>query len=227
MVVASVDELKRATARLSWPRDSSRYHPHVKNITRLLWAFAVVLLLASVPSSATADANMKARVPLLFRLGFAGKLSVDALGLPRASVDADTSPGIDFRVDVPVFRFITLGPVISIYAVRPVFPRLDRNPIVDISAFLKGRYPFLLGRKKGELYGMFQGGFSMVFLRKSSNAPDRFGPGWNVGLAFGFQVLLARHFGLLTEIGWLRSQGNFDGGNLIANQGVWRIGFVF
>ena len=36
-----------------------------------------------------------------------------------------------------------------------------------------------------------------------------------------------RRFGIVTELGWLRTQGNFDGGNLVLNQGIWRVGFVF
>ena len=97
----------------------------------------------------------------------------------------------------------------------------------DLSPFIKGRYPFRAGKKKAEVYGLFQVGFTMAFLRESTGAADRFGPGWNIGLTPGFQVLLARRFGIVTELGWLRTQGNFDGGNLVLNQGVWRVGFVF
>lgn len=170
---------------------------------------------------------MKPRLDLLFRLGFAGQLSLDVPGAVRVSTDADTAPGADLRVDIPIARYVTLGPLFSVYGVRADFPGLDRNPVVDISPFLKGRYPFWAGKKKAEVYGLFQVGFSMVFLRKSTGADDRFGPGWNIGLTPGLQILLARRFGLITELGWLRSQGNFSGGNLIVNQGVWRIGFAF
>lgn len=101
-----------------------------------------------------------------------------------------------------------------------------RNPFVDISGFLKPRYPF--GRKKKlEVYGLLQAGFTMGFLRKSTNAPDRFDPAWNLGIAPGFQMLIVRRFGLITELGWMRTQANFDGGKVIVNQGVWRVGFAF
>lgn len=195
----------------------------------LLIIFAVPLAVATAsPSTASANAaNMKPRVDLLFRLGFAGQLSLD-VGTPATpSVDADTSPGADLRIDIPVARYVTLGPLFSGYAVRADFSGLDRNPVIDISPFVKGRYPFKVGKKKAEIYGLFQIGFTMVFLRSSTGATDQFGPGWNVGLTPGFQILLGRHFGLVTELGWLRTQGNFDGGNLILNQGVWRIGFAF
>lgn len=196
------------------------------------WAFWVLVTMlvvgASAPSFATAaQANMRPRFDLLFRLGFAGKLTADLGVFGTSSASADTSPGVDLRGDFPIARYVTLGPQFSIYAVRPDFPGLDRNPVVDISPFLKGRYPFRAGNKKAEVYGLFQVGFTMAFLRESTGASDRFGPGWNIGLTPGFQILLARRFGLVTELGWLRTQANFTGGNLIVNQGIWRIGFAF
>lgn len=169
---------------------------------------------------------MKSRFDLLFRLGFAGQLkAVGALG--TASADADASPGVDLRGDFPVSRHVTLGPQFSLYGIRPDFSGLERNVVVDLSPFIKGRYPFRAGKKKAEVYGLFQVGLTMAFLRQSTGATDRFGPGWNIGLTPGFQVLLARRFGIVTELGWVRTQGNFDGGNLVLNQGVWRVGFVF
>lgn len=168
---------------------------------------------------------MQNHVDLLFRLGFKGKISAD-YGSVTGSVPADTSFGGDFRYDIPIARYVTLGPVISVYAVRPESSGIDRNPIVDIDPFVKVRY--VAGRKnKIELYALFQGGFSMAFLRKSTGATDRFGPGWNIGIAPGLQLLLGRRFGLITEIGWMRTQGNFDAANLIVNQGIWRVGFAF
>ena len=167
---------------------------------------------------------MRPRFDLLFHLGFAGKLK-SGVGTP--SVGADSSPGADLRGDFPVGKYVTLGPQFSIYAFRADSPNLDRNPVVDVSPFLKGRYPFRAGKKKAEVYGLFQVGLTMMFLRESSGSADQFGPGWNIGLTPGFQILLARRFGLITELGWLRAQGNFSGGNLVLNQGVWRIGFVF
>ncbi len=164
---------------------------------------------------------MRPRFDLLFHLGFAGKLT-SGVGTP--SVGADSSPGADLRGDFPIAKYVTLGPQFSIYAFRADSPAFDRNPVVDISPFLKGRYPFLAGKKKAEVYGLFQVGFTMMFLRGGS---DRFGPGWNIGLTPGFQILLTRRFGLITELGWLRTQGNFTGGDLVLNQGVWRFGFVF
>ena len=182
-----------------------------------------VLIAAASPSRASANPNMRSRFDMLFRIGFAGELDID----PGPDFDADSSPGFDLRGDFPVARHVTLGPQFSFYAARPDNPNLDRNPIIDISPFIKGRYPFKAGKKKAEVYGIFQVGLSMVFLRDNLLGSDEFGPGWNIGLAPGIQILLARRFGLITEIGWLRTQGNFDNANLILNQGVWRFGFVF
>ena len=168
---------------------------------------------------------MQTHFDLLFRLGFAGKITLDA-GAFDGKFDADTSLGADFRVDIPIAKRISLGPSISVYAARPRNSGIDRQPIVDIDPFLKIRK--VTGRrKKVELYGVFQGGFSMVFLRSDLTNQDRFGPGWNIGIAPGVRVLLGRSFGIVTELGWMRTQGNFDNYNLILNQGIWQIGFAF
>lgn len=190
-------------------------------------ALLVVLAAAWPPASTSAQASMKARLDLLFRLGFAGKIRVDTGPFGSASVDADTSPGVDLRGDLPIAKYVTLGPQVSVYAARPDLPGLDRNVFVDLSPFLKGRYPFLAGKKKAEVYGLFQVGFTMAFLRRGTLASDRFGPGWNIGLTPGFQIMLARRFGLITELGWLRTFARFDALNLIVNQAVWRLGFAF
>ena len=189
---------------------------------------ALLLVLGtSWPAAASANtASMKARFDLLFRLGFAGKIKVDS-GLGSASAGADTSPGVEIRGDLPIAKYVTLGPQVSVYGARPDFPGLDRNVFVDLSPFLKGRYPFLAGKKKAEVYGLFHVGFTMAFLRRNTVATDRFGPGWNIGLTPGFQIMLARRFGLITELGWVRTFARFDALNLIVNQAVWRFGFAF
>ncbi len=203
-----------------------------RTIPFALVALTLTALVGTVhPLSASANApakaaNMKTRFDVLFRLGFAGSIKADFGGVTTSS-DADTSPGAELRVDVPVGRHVTLGPSLSVYAARADVPGQDRNPLVDISGFMKGRYPFKAGEKKAELYGLVQVGFTMAFLRQSTGADDRFGPGWNIGIAPGVQILIAKHFGLLTEFGWLRSQGKFDLSKLILNQAVWRVGFVF
>jgi len=194
---------------------------------RFGFAASLFFVALGVGSAAKAqEAHMDTRVDLLFRLGFAGKVTFDP-GAFSVSADADTSFGADLRVDVPVGRYFTLGPVISAYAVRPDLPGFDRNPFVDLGMFFKPRFPF--GRKKKlEVYAALQAGFTMGFLRRTDpEPPDRFGIGYQVGIAPGFQMLITRGFGILSELGWMRTQGNFDGGNVIVNQAVWRVGFVF
>ena len=195
----------------------------MRRLRALLILTSVTVLVG--PSIALADGPSSTHIDLLFRLGFAGKISLD-VGAFDGKFDADTSLGVDFRVDIPVAKRVSLGPAISVYAARPRNSGIDRQPIVDIDPFLKLRR--VTGRKKKiELYGLFQGGFSMVFLRKSLTTGDRFAPGWNIGITPGVRVILGRSFGLITEIGWMRTQGNFDTWDLIVNQGVWRIGFSF
>lgn len=182
-----------------------------------------------VPSAAFAvEPNMKNRFDLLLRLGFGGSLVSDLGGVGRVRLDADASPGGELRGDIPLTRHITMGPLAAVYMARPNAPGFERNPAVDLAPFVKGRYTFRAGKKKAEIYGLLHVGVTMAFIRRSTRENNRFGVGWNIGLTPGFQVLIKKRFGVITELGWTRAQAFFaNAPNLILNQAVWRLGFVF
>lgn len=188
-----------------------------------------VALTAVAPAAAHAvEPSMRNRFDLLFRLGFAGSLLSDLGGVGRDRLDADASPGGELRGDFPLTKHITMGPLGAVYMARPDAPGFERNPVVDLAPFVKGRYTFRTGRKKAEIYGLFHVGFTMAFIRRSIRETNRFGAGWNIGLTPGFQVLIKKRFGIITELGWTRAQAFFaNAPNLILNQGIWRLGFVF
>jgi hypothetical protein len=188
---------------------------------------AAVAALAPISAHA-AEPRMQNRFDLLFRLGFGGSLVSDLGGVERSRLDADASPGGELRGDFPITRHITMGPLAAVYVARPDAAGFERNPVVDLAPFIKGRYNFRAGSKKAEIYGLFHVGMTMAFIRRSTRDSDRFGVGWNIGLTPGFQVLIKKHFGVVTELGWVRAQAFFpNAGNLILNQGIWRLGFVF
>lgn len=177
--------------------------------------------------SATAFAEASdSHVDLLFRLAFGGIRFV--MGAADERLDADPSLGGDVRFDIPLGEYFSLGPVVSVYTVRPENSGTNRQPVVDIDPFVKIRK--LAGsRERVELYGLFQGGFTMAFLRESyrGSQGDRFGAGWNVGVAPGVRVLMGRRFGIIAELGWMRTQWKTESYKLIFNQGVLRAGLSF
>jgi len=64
-----------------------------------------------------------------------------------------------------------------------------------------------------------------------SNAFDfnLIGPGWNVGLALGYQFFINDGVGLLAEVGWIRTEAFFSRGrfNVLVNRAAVRLGAVF
>ncbi len=186
-------------------------------------------LAAASPSPALAvEPSMQNRFDLLFRLGFGGSIVSNLGGVGRVRLAAAATPGGELRGDIPLTKHITMGPLVAVYAARPNAVGFDRSPVVDLAPFVKGRYTFRAGRKKAEIYGLFHAGFSMAFIRRSIRETSRVGAGWNIGLAPGFQVMIKKRFGIITELGWSRAQAFFSNEpNLVLNQGIWRLGFVF
>ena len=170
--------------------------------------------------------QMDPRLDLLFRVGFGGEIEIEADPV-SIKPDAAATLGGDLRLDFPVHRYVTLGPVLSVYAAKEDFDFVDRNVLLDIAPFVKGRYPFTLGgqRRAAEAYLLLQVGLTLGFSSEDRWGTERFGPGWNLGFALGFQSLVSKRVGLLAEIGWTRSQANFDV-DVIIRQGTFRVGPV-
>ena len=170
--------------------------------------------------------QMDPRLDLLFRLGFGGNIEIEA---EPVAIKPDAAPtlGGDLRLDFPVHRFVTLGPVLGVYAAKEDFSFVDRNVLVDVATFLKARYPFTLGsqRRAAETYLLLQVGLTLGFSDEDSWGTERFGPGWNIGFGLGFESFVSKRVGLLAEIGWARSQANFDV-EVIIRQGSFRLGPV-
>lgn len=165
------------------------------------------------------------RRQVLFRLGIGGtyKGTVDDTG-------AKPTYGATFRWDRPVHDYVTTGLAFSFYSARTSEERY-REPAFDIALILKGRYPFEMGKKaklESEVYVLFQIGMTIWI---DSNAIDLnlIGPGWNTGIAPGYQFFINDRVGILAEVGWMRTEAYFSRGwiNLVLNQVNIRLGMVF
>ena len=166
---------------------------------------------------------------LAFHLGFGG--SVERSG---ASRDLDTTLGFNVRGDVPVFRYLVIGPILNFGAWRPDVRGTspDYNYAVDLDLYVRGRLPIELDKVGLSLWAGIPIGLTLDFLGNTEGAAlDSFGVGWNVGALAGAAVHFSNRFGMFTELGWMQhkmSHGSGSGSTAFRlSQGVWNIGFLF
>jgi len=156
----------------------------------------------------------------------------------RAGTETDlvTTLGANLRTDIPVVRYLLLGPLVQFGAWRPDVPgdSPTRDYYFDIDLFVRGRIPVELDSIGLQLWGGVPIGLTLSLLGSdSSRTLDSFGVGWNVGLLFGGAVHFSKKFGMFVEAGWMqhrmshaRIEGEGSVGTRIA-QGNVNFGFVF
>jgi hypothetical protein len=163
-------------------------------------------------------------------MGFAG--SVERNG---ASRDLAATLGVNLRADIPVFRYLLVGPLIQFGAWRPQASgdAPSRNYYLDIDLFVRGRVPIELDKIGLSVWAGVPIGLTMDFLGGDEGAGlDSFGIGWNVGLMAGAGIHFTKKFGMFTEIGWMQHKMSHDfsagGGSADywMGQGVFNIGFI-
>jgi hypothetical protein len=165
---------------------------------------------------------------IAFHLGFGG--SVERSGVTR---DLDTTLGFNIRADIPVFRYMLIGPLLDFGAWRPDGPGSSRNYYLDVDVFVRGRIPIKLDKIGLSLWAGVPIGLTLDFLGSQEGASlDGFGLGWNVGVMFGGAIHFTNRFGMFTEIGWLQHKMSHDASSgsgstdFRISQGIWNIGFI-
>jgi hypothetical protein len=167
-----------------------------------------------------------------FHLGFSG--SADRGGL---SQDLAPTLGFNIRADIPVVKYILVGPLVQFGAWRPEAQggsAPSRNYYVDIDLYLRGRIPIDVDTLGVQVWAGVPIGLTLSFLGNDEGAGlDGFGVGWNVGVMFGGAVHFSNKFGIFTELGWLQHKMSHDRSpgsgsvDLKTSQGVFNIGFLF
>ena len=166
------------------------------------------------------------RRQVLFRIGFGGRYKDSFLGDPKAQ----TSFGVVLRWERPVHEYVTTGLGLSFYGTKP--ESLSRQPAFEFSLFLKGRYPFEMGRKErkfeSEVYLLVEGGM-LIWIDSNALDLNLVGPGAAVGVAPGYLFFINDRVGLIAELGWMLTEAFFarGRGSVLLNQGVARIGAIF
>ena len=166
------------------------------------------------------------RRQILFRVGFGGTYKDAFLDNPRAQA----SFGATLRWERPVHEYVTTGLSFSFYGTKPEF--LSRQPAFDASLFLKGRYPFEMGKKErkfeAEVYLIAELGL-LIWIDTNALDFNLVGPGFSTAVAPGYLFFINRRVGLLAELGWTFSEAYFSRGRsgVLLHQGIARVGAVF
>ncbi len=175
-----------------------------------------------------------------FHLGFSGKHEVRG---PDASVrsELDTTYGVNLRSDVPVARYLLLGPLFQFGAYRvDRSPKPSRDYYVDIDLYVRGRLPIEVDKLALQLWAGMPIGLTLGFLGATTagesgdpRALSGFGVGWNVGFLVGGAIHFSKKFGMFAEAGWVahrtsHAYENRDGDvSIRLSQTNVNLGFIF
>jgi len=181
--------------------------------------------------------DMRFRVALLARIGFAGKLTStirDSSGGGTIKVKGKpdrATLGFDLRIEKPVARNVSVGGVLSNYWFRGA---TENSYALDIAPFVKPRLVFRAGKQEAEFYGLIQVGGSLIRIPVFpyiGGAPEiQTSGGFNVGIMPGFQVFMGRAAAFVVEVGYAFSWFKGRGESLQrfwVGQPTVRTGFVF
>lgn len=178
------------------------------------------------PGDAIPSVRFADRRQVLFRIGFGGTYKDATFGDPKAK----PSLGATLRWERPVHEYVTTGLDLTFYGAKPEF--LSRQPAIEVSLMLKGRYPFTMGRKErkfeSEVYLLVQVG-ALIWIDSNALDFNLIGPGFAVGAAPGYLFFINKRVGLLVEVGWSYAEALFarGRGSVSLHQGVMRLGAVF
>jgi len=134
-----------------------------------------------------------------FHLGFSGSVDIDATTAPL-----DSTIGFNLRGDVPLERYLLLGPLVQFGAWRPDgSPPSNWNYYIDADLYIRGRIPISTDSTKFQLWAGVPIGFTVDLLGQEASASG-FGIGWNVGVLTGGAVHFTPNFGMFAELGWMQ-----------------------
>lgn len=184
------------------------------------------------------------RLGLLGRFGFGGsfKLADEFSTVDLADfLNKGATLGFDIRFEWAPGKFVTAGLVLGNYWLL-VDTEANRDYALDVSPFVKPRYPFKAGKKEAEAYLFMHFGGSMIVLDSQWDqlagaggvGLNSIGGGFNFTVAPGFQIFVSDSAIVIFEIGYSWSRfyiGASDGFtstsiNLTAGAATMRVGIA-
>lgn len=203
---------------------------------------------APAEQSAEID-DRRFRLVLLGRFGLGGKArsklndGLEFFVISEVEVTPGATLGFDLRFEKPVAKYVSVGGLLSSYWLRSkrsanfpeAFRELGSNDYaMDFAPFVKPRYPFRAGSKEAEVYVLVNFGGSLIVVdlldEFNFNSASVVRGGFNVGVAPGFQVFVARHAALVFEVGYAYSWFKIDNAlvkTTSIGQATLRFGFSF
>ncbi len=196
-----------AVLRSIWQRRTPRIVMQV--FLRSSWktAAGVTCLTWAMLASASAQAQDDPRLHVYLPLGFGGEVD---FGAAPGDPELDTTVGFGVRYEAPLHRYVSVGGHLETTFWRTELmdaANLDRNVHLDLDGFVMGRYPIRLRKFDLVPYLLLPIGLTISF--PSFNDLDN-GPGWNIGLLAGTQFIFSEHFGVMTELGFMRHDTRND-----------------
>lgn len=163
-------------------------------------------------------------------MGLGGNLHEDG-----ANRNLVSTLGANLRTDIPVAKYVLLGPLFQLGAWRPDVPNPpDRNFYVDIDFFARARIPIPQDDVDFQVWLGIPIGLTLDFLGKGYHDElESFAFGWNFGFLAGGAVHFSKKFGMFVEAGWMSHRIGHDrnsaGGSVDIEvaQTVLNFGFIF
>jgi hypothetical protein len=166
-----------------------------------------------------------------FHHGFSGNVEFEPSSTALASAALASTYGFNLRGDVPVERFLVLGPLFQFGSWRPdVSPAPSRSYYIDADLYIRARLPIATNSTNFQFWLGVPIGLTFNILGPDAANVSGAGLGWNVGVMGGGAVHFTPKFGLFAELGWIQHKVTHDAEpNLYLRLAQWtlNIGFVF
>jgi hypothetical protein len=165
-----------------------------------------------------------------FHYGFSGNGEME--GVSTVSSPLTSTLGFNLRGDVPIERYLVLGPLLQFGAWRAdQNPAPSRSYYIDIDLYIRGRIPITTKSANFQVWAGVPIGLTFQMLGPDLPGGSSAGLGWNVGFLGGGAIHFTPKIGLFAEVGWIQHKVTHSGDPITyyvrLSQWNFNVGFVF
>jgi hypothetical protein len=140
--------------------------------------------------------------------------------------------GFNLRGDVPIEKYLVLGPLFQFGAWRPdVTPETSRSYYIDVDLYIRARIPITTASTNFQFWGGMPIGLTFNMLGDGvAPGASTAALGWNFGAMFGGAVHFTPKIGLYVETGWMQHKFTHEAEPSVSmrlSQWIFNVGFVF
>ena len=144
-----------------------------------------------------------------FHYGFSGTFESDST--VASSAPLAPTYGFNLRGDVPIERYLVLGPLFQFGAWRAdLSPEPSRSYYIDADLYIRARLPIATQSTNFQFWAGVPIGLTFDILGSEGTGGSGAGIGWNVGFMGGAAVHLTPKVGLFAELGWMQHKVTHD-----------------